>query len=185
MNSDLYTVHGSHKLYFLSTFSLKMGPTALFTHLKIILLQCFQFQFSVSAKISSIQSDPMYTWPTMICPVFKRTKIPPFLHYITLSTHSWNPNVRNPSLPQRQLQLVSPNRRPQRVKVSFPSPASTRWNSAWVWVYWGCCVTERDKGRCLCLKIIENRFSGPLVLIVENSIRHWGTTCGVWVALIN
>ena len=37
---------------------LKMGPTALFTHLKIILLQCFQF--SVSTKISCIQMDPQY-----------------------------------------------------------------------------------------------------------------------------
>ena len=37
---------------------LKMGPTVLFTHLKIILLQCFQF--SVSATISSIQTDPRY-----------------------------------------------------------------------------------------------------------------------------
>ena len=36
--------------------SLFMGPTILFTHLKIILLQCFQF--SVSATISSIQTDP-------------------------------------------------------------------------------------------------------------------------------
>ena len=39
--------------YFLATFSLKMGPTVLFTHLKIVLLQCFQF----SAKISCIQTD--------------------------------------------------------------------------------------------------------------------------------
>ena len=30
------------------TFSLKMSPTTLFTHLKFILLQCFQF--SISAK---------------------------------------------------------------------------------------------------------------------------------------
>ena len=35
-----------------------MGPTTLFTHLKIISLQCFQFQFSVSAKIISIQTHP-------------------------------------------------------------------------------------------------------------------------------
>ena len=35
---------------------LKMGSTVLFTHLKIILLHCFQF--SVSATISSIQIDP-------------------------------------------------------------------------------------------------------------------------------
>ena len=35
---------------------LKMGPMALFTHLKIILLQ--RFQFSVFRKISCIQIDP-------------------------------------------------------------------------------------------------------------------------------
>ena len=50
----------SHKLHFLTTFLLKMGPTTLFTHLKIISLQCFQFQFSVSAKISSIQTHPIF-----------------------------------------------------------------------------------------------------------------------------
>ena len=49
----LFTVH---KLHFSTTFLFKMGPTALFTHLKIISLQCFQFQFSISAKISSIQT---------------------------------------------------------------------------------------------------------------------------------
>ena len=37
---------------------LKMGPIILFTHLKIILLQCFQF--SISAKISSIQTNSVY-----------------------------------------------------------------------------------------------------------------------------
>ena len=36
--------------------NLKMGPTTLFTHLKIILLQCFQFSFF--NKISCIQMDP-------------------------------------------------------------------------------------------------------------------------------
>ena len=35
---------------------LKIGPTVLFTHLKIILLQCFQF--SVSTTMSLIQTDP-------------------------------------------------------------------------------------------------------------------------------
>ena len=49
-----------HKYHFSATFSLKMGFTILFTHLKIILLQCFQFQFSVSATISSIQTDPLF-----------------------------------------------------------------------------------------------------------------------------
>ena len=42
-----------------ATFLLKMGPTILFTHLKIISLQCFQFQFSISAKINSIQTHPL------------------------------------------------------------------------------------------------------------------------------
>ena len=37
---------------------LKMGPTTLFAHLKIILLQCFQF--SIFSKISCIQTDPKY-----------------------------------------------------------------------------------------------------------------------------
>ena len=53
-----YTVYGTHKYHFSATFSLKMSFTILFTHLKIILLQCFQIQFSVSITISSIQTDP-------------------------------------------------------------------------------------------------------------------------------
>ena len=62
LTSQLWTVHlctvyKSHKLHFSEIFSLKMGPTALFTHLKIISLQCFQFQFSISAKIRFIQTD--------------------------------------------------------------------------------------------------------------------------------
>ena len=37
----------THKFHFSATFSLKMGPTVLFTHLKIILLQYFSiFSFS-------------------------------------------------------------------------------------------------------------------------------------------
>ena len=39
----LCTVHETHKLHFSATFSLKMGLMILFTHLKIILLQYFQF----------------------------------------------------------------------------------------------------------------------------------------------
>ena len=46
-----------------NNFFIKNGPTALFTHLKIISLQCFQFQFSVSAKISSIQTHPKRPLP--------------------------------------------------------------------------------------------------------------------------
>ena len=56
----LWTVHGMqcsriHKFHISATFSLKMGPTVLFTHLKIILLQYFSvfnfnFQFSTVSK---------------------------------------------------------------------------------------------------------------------------------------
>ena len=42
-----------------ATFLLKIGLTVLFTHLKIISLQCFQFQFSVKKKIISIQTHPI------------------------------------------------------------------------------------------------------------------------------
>ena len=43
-----------------------MGPMTLFIHLEIILLQCFQFQFSVSAKISYIQTNPIYIYIYML-----------------------------------------------------------------------------------------------------------------------
>ena len=57
------TVQGTHKPLFSTTFLLKMGLTALFTHLKIILLQCFQF--SVFNKINCIQTNPNFT--TCLC----------------------------------------------------------------------------------------------------------------------
>ena len=46
-----------------SNFFIKNGPTTLFTHLKIISLQYFQFQFSLSVKISSIQTHPKCPLP--------------------------------------------------------------------------------------------------------------------------
>ena len=54
------TVHEPTNFIFYQFFSLKMGPTVLFTHLKIILLQCFQFSVFSFSKISSIQTDPIY-----------------------------------------------------------------------------------------------------------------------------
>ena len=42
VNSTFVHCLRTHKFHFLSIFSLKMGPTVLFTHLKIILLQWFQ-----------------------------------------------------------------------------------------------------------------------------------------------
>ena len=44
-----------YKLHFLAKFSLKMGSIALFTHLKMILLQYFQFSIFNFSKISFIQ----------------------------------------------------------------------------------------------------------------------------------
>ena len=41
LNSASVYCSQTHKFHFSATFSLKMGHTALFTHLKIILLQCF------------------------------------------------------------------------------------------------------------------------------------------------
>ena len=52
------TVYRTHKFHFSATFSSKMGSTALFTYLKIILLQCFQFSVFNFSKISYIQTDP-------------------------------------------------------------------------------------------------------------------------------
>ena len=51
----------THTLHFSITFSLKMDPMVLFIHLKIILLQYFQFLVFSFIKISSIQTDPKKT----------------------------------------------------------------------------------------------------------------------------
>ena len=51
------TVYGTYKSHFSVTFSLKMGFTVLFTHLKIILLQCFQFQQS-----KFYPNGPLFDW---------------------------------------------------------------------------------------------------------------------------
>ena len=60
---DFFTVNSAsvhcsriHKFHFSVTVSLKIGPTILFIHLKIILLQCFQFSVFSFSKISSIQT---------------------------------------------------------------------------------------------------------------------------------
>ena len=47
------TVYEPHKHHFSTTFLLKMSPTTLFTHLKIILLQCFQFSISTTFSFSN------------------------------------------------------------------------------------------------------------------------------------
>ena len=50
-----YTVHRIYKYHIQQLFSLKLSLTALFTHLKIILLQYFLF-----SVISGIQTDSKY-----------------------------------------------------------------------------------------------------------------------------
>ena len=52
----LCIVHRTHKPLFSTKLSLKIGLTALFIHLKIILLQ--YFQISIFNKINGIQTDP-------------------------------------------------------------------------------------------------------------------------------
>ena len=52
------TVRRTYNHFILKKKIFKTGPTALFTHLKIILLQCFPF--SVFSKISYIRTDPSY-----------------------------------------------------------------------------------------------------------------------------
>ena len=51
------TIHRTYNHFILKKI-LKMGPTSLFTHLKIILQQCFQFL--VFCKICCIRTDPTY-----------------------------------------------------------------------------------------------------------------------------
>ena len=80
------TVHGTHS-HFIIKKILKMGLMVLFTHLKIILLQ--YFQFSISAKRSCIQTDPKSTWPCIFTIkfyyiVYIYIKTIEWLHYITL-----------------------------------------------------------------------------------------------------
>ena len=60
VNNALVYCSRTYKFHFLATFSLKICLTVLFTHLKIILLQCFQFSVFNFSKISSIQTDPNY-----------------------------------------------------------------------------------------------------------------------------
>ena len=51
----------SHTIYHCSRTKkiLKISPTVLFIHLKIILLCIFSFQFLILATINSIQTDPI------------------------------------------------------------------------------------------------------------------------------
>ena len=70
VNSALVYCSQTHKFHFSTTFSLKMDPTILFTHLKIILLQCFSvfsfsFQFSAVSKRTLTKFVAWYSrpWP--------------------------------------------------------------------------------------------------------------------------
>ena len=50
----------THKFHFSATFLLQMGPTVLFTHLKIISLQCFSV-FSFSFQFSAVSKRTLRT----------------------------------------------------------------------------------------------------------------------------
>ena len=53
----IYALFTDQQILLFNNFSLKIDPMTLFTHLKIILLQCFQFSVFNFSKISSIQTD--------------------------------------------------------------------------------------------------------------------------------
>ena len=84
-NFSSWIVHGvrcsrTHKLYFSAIFSLKMGPTIRFTHLKIILLQCF--------SIFSFQLYP--NGPLVSCnPKFSLWKLDSFSFIVSLTCLWW------------------------------------------------------------------------------------------------
>ena len=56
VNSAFVYCSWTQKFHFSTTFSLKISLTALFTHLKNILLQCFQFSVFSFSKISFIHT---------------------------------------------------------------------------------------------------------------------------------
>ena len=61
-----YTVYETHKYHFLTIFSLKTGFTTLFTYLKIILLQCFQFQFFSFSNNKFNSNRSLKRWPSKL-----------------------------------------------------------------------------------------------------------------------
>ena len=111
MNSVFVHCLRTHKFHFSTIFSLKLGSTALFTHLKIILLQCFRFSVFSFSKISSIQTDIFCRLVDLVenhpphflsLPFFllnqtnKNTYFPPFfftVFYLSLSPicQTWGP----------------------------------------------------------------------------------------------
>ena len=71
-----HIVHYSqtHKFHFSAIFSLKMGLTVLFTHLKIILLQCFSvFSFNFQFSAVSKQTLSKHLGPKKFCLTFNLT----------------------------------------------------------------------------------------------------------------
>ena len=79
------TVHETHKNHFSATFSLKMSLTALFTYLKIILLQCFQFS-AVSKRALSIKTYFFYFTCSLLKVPYIRLSI---LYYILLKKYQF------------------------------------------------------------------------------------------------
>ena len=86
------TVHGTHKSHFLVIFLLKISLTVLFTYLKIILLQCFQFSIFSENKLYS--NGPINCYPTTKFRTYRQPltfsskKLGPFLTKI-ITVNSW------------------------------------------------------------------------------------------------
>ena len=66
-------VLATHKHFFSHKLLLKMDPMTLFTHLKIILLQCFQF--SILSKISGIQTQLLLFLLNKCAVFFEKKKV--------------------------------------------------------------------------------------------------------------
>ena len=80
--SHVGPVHCSqtHKFHFSTTFSLKVGPIVLFTHLKIILLQCFSV-FSCIQTDSYSSNFPLSSFFPILGIISKTFYILIFFHF--------------------------------------------------------------------------------------------------------
>ena len=91
----------THKFHLSVTFSLKMGLMALFSHLKIILLQYFLFSIFNFSKINSIQTDPK-------CSFANGLYISIFMSWVQSS----NPSVSTSAFPSSHFQ--------EKIKIKKP-----------------------------------------------------------------
>ena len=114
-----------------------MGPTILFTHLKIILLQYFQF----SATINSIQTDPS-SMQFFVNSVQSQQKNKPIWHFLILLSLDWDRTPMQLPAPHSQIYLLSG----EKETNIFTLHQCNSLSSAWVHITWFtyllilCCV---------------------------------------------